>query len=66
VLGHVHAGNVLIQGDTCKLVDIENTLLGLPSIYRQNLVELKKLRVSACTYVCEYVYVSVSELVCVL
>lgn len=44
--GQVHAGNVLLCDDTCKLVDIENTLMGLPSLYRHHLVELKKLRVS--------------------
>lgn len=45
--GHVHAGNVLIGADgNCKLVDIENTIMGVPSIYRPYLVDIKRLRVS--------------------
>ena len=62
--GHVHTGNILLQGDTCKLVDIENTLLGLPSIYRQFLVELKKLRVCVCVCVCVCLHL-VSACMCV-
>ena len=47
VMGQVHAGNVLVCGGTCKLVDVENTLMGVPSPYRNYLVEVKKIRVSA-------------------
>ena len=46
VSGHVHAGNVLICDGNCKLVDIENSLMGIPSLYRHHLIEVKKLRVS--------------------
>ena len=28
-----------------RLLDIENSLLGVPSIHRQNLLELKKIQV---------------------
>ena len=31
--GHLHASNVLLEGDTCCLLDLENSLLGLPSFY---------------------------------
>lgn len=44
--GQVHAGNVLVCGGGCKLVDIENTLMGVPSQYRHFLVEIKKIRVT--------------------
>ncbi|KAG8127931.1 hypothetical protein E2320_014814, partial [Naja naja] len=31
--GHLHASNVVLEGDTCRLLDLENSLLGLhPSI----------------------------------
>jgi hypothetical protein len=36
----------MVCGGGCKLVDIENSLMGLPSPYRHFLVEIKKIRVS--------------------
>ena len=44
--GHVHAGNVLVTDGVCQLVDIENSLLGLPLFLRPLLVEIRKIYVS--------------------
>ncbi|XP_059400046.1 PX domain-containing protein kinase-like protein isoform X5 [Carassius carassius] len=41
--GHLHASNVLIEEDTCKLLDIENSLLGLPSYYRPYVTQFRKI-----------------------
>ncbi|XP_053377558.1 PX domain-containing protein kinase-like protein isoform X2 [Mercenaria mercenaria] len=42
--GHLHSGNILIDKNCCKLLDIENWLLGLPSYYRQNILQFKKIQ----------------------
>jgi PX domain-containing protein kinase-like protein len=49
VMGHVHAGNVLVDKSQhiCKLVDVENSLLGVPTLYRAHLLEIRKI------YTCE-------------
>lgn len=44
--GHLHAGNVIIDGNSCKLLDIENGILGLPSLYRTHMMELKAVKVN--------------------
>ncbi|XP_062593709.1 PX domain-containing protein kinase-like protein isoform X1 [Saccostrea cucullata] len=41
--GHLHAGNVLLEGGRCCLLDIENWLLGLPSYYRPFFTQYKKI-----------------------
>ncbi|XP_066554321.1 PX domain-containing protein kinase-like protein isoform X2 [Amia ocellicauda] len=41
--GHLHASNVLLDGDTCKLLDIENSLLGLPCYYRPHITQFRKI-----------------------
>ncbi|KAL4655825.1 PX domain-containing protein kinase-like protein isoform X1 [Arapaima gigas] len=41
--GHLHASNVLVEDDTCKLLDIENSLLGLPSFYRKYITQFRKI-----------------------
>uniref|UniRef100_A0A8C6YWU3 PX domain containing serine/threonine kinase like n=1 Tax=Nothoprocta perdicaria TaxID=30464 RepID=A0A8C6YWU3_NOTPE len=41
--GHLHAGNVMLDGDTCKLLDLENSLLGLPSFYRSYFSQFRKI-----------------------
>lgn len=48
--GHLHASNVLIEDDTCKLLDIENSLLGLSSYYRSYITQFRKINVSFCWY----------------
>ena len=42
---HVHAGNVVIDGDNCRLLDVENSLLGIPSLHRCVYTQLHKLHV---------------------
>eukprot|EP00794_Sanderia_malayensis_P006160 gene6160-6870_t len=42
--GHLHAGNVLIDGNSCRLLDIENGILGLPSLYRPHIIPIKKIQ----------------------
>ena len=42
---HVHAGNVVVDGDNCRLLDVENSLLGIPSLHRRGYTELHKLHV---------------------
>lgn len=41
--GHLHLGNILVVGNSIKLLDIENTILGLPSFYRPFLVQHKRI-----------------------
>ncbi|NXY44394.1 PXK protein, partial [Ceuthmochares aereus] len=41
--GHLHSGNVILDGDTCKLLDLENSLLGLPSFYRSYFSQFRKI-----------------------
>ncbi|XP_061474761.1 PX domain-containing protein kinase-like protein isoform X3 [Rhineura floridana] len=41
--GHLHASNVMLDGDTCRLLDLENSLLGLPSFYRSYLTQFRKI-----------------------
>uniref|UniRef100_A0AAY4C0L9 PX domain-containing protein kinase-like protein n=1 Tax=Denticeps clupeoides TaxID=299321 RepID=A0AAY4C0L9_9TELE len=41
--GHLHASNVLVEDNTCKLLDIENSLLGLPSYYRPYVTQFRKI-----------------------
>lgn len=42
--GHLHTGNVVLDKNCCKLLDIENWLLGLPSYHRQNILQFKKIQ----------------------
>ncbi|KAF7249965.1 PX domain-containing protein kinase-like protein [Varanus komodoensis] len=41
--GHLHASNVMLDGDTCRLLDLENSLLGLPSFYRSYFTQFRKI-----------------------
>uniref|UniRef100_A0A669NWR5 PX domain containing serine/threonine kinase like n=1 Tax=Phasianus colchicus TaxID=9054 RepID=A0A669NWR5_PHACC len=41
--GHLHSANVVLDGDTCKLLDLENSLLGLPSFYRSYFSQFRKI-----------------------
>ncbi|XP_062316593.1 PX domain-containing protein kinase-like protein [Osmerus eperlanus] len=41
--GHLHASNVVLEDNTCKLLDIENSLLGLPSYYRPYIAQFRKI-----------------------
>uniref|UniRef100_A0A8L0DNC3 PX domain-containing protein kinase-like protein n=1 Tax=Oncorhynchus mykiss TaxID=8022 RepID=A0A8L0DNC3_ONCMY len=41
--GHLHASNIVIEDNTCKVLDIENSLLGLPSYYRPYITQFRKI-----------------------
>uniref|UniRef100_A0A8C9CIA8 PX domain-containing protein kinase-like protein n=1 Tax=Phocoena sinus TaxID=42100 RepID=A0A8C9CIA8_PHOSS len=41
--GHLHASNVMLEGDACQLLDLENSLLGLPSFYRSYFSQFRKI-----------------------
>ncbi|XP_015277623.1 PREDICTED: PX domain-containing protein kinase-like protein isoform X3 [Gekko japonicus] len=41
--GHLHASNVILEGETCRLLDLENSLLGLPSFYRSYFTQFRKI-----------------------
>ncbi|XP_076260324.1 PX domain-containing protein kinase-like protein isoform X1 [Rhynchophorus ferrugineus] len=41
--GHLHSGNILIENDRIKLLDIENGVLGVPSYYRPYFMQHKKI-----------------------
>lgn len=43
VAGHLHPGNVIIDNDRAKLLDIENGVLGVPSFYRPYFIQHKKI-----------------------
>eukprot|EP00111_Clytia_hemisphaerica_P006790 TCONS_00019618-protein len=42
--GHLHAGNVVVDGNNCRLLDVENGILGLPTLYRSFIMELKAVK----------------------
>ncbi|XP_018417967.1 PREDICTED: PX domain-containing protein kinase-like protein isoform X2 [Nanorana parkeri] len=41
--GHLHASNVMLEGENCRLMDLENSLLGLPSFYRPHFSQFRKI-----------------------
>uniref|UniRef100_A0A8C8SWR5 PX domain-containing protein kinase-like protein n=1 Tax=Pelusios castaneus TaxID=367368 RepID=A0A8C8SWR5_9SAUR len=41
--GHLHSSNVMLDGDICRLLDLENSLLGLPSFYRSYFSQFRKI-----------------------
>ncbi|XP_071155726.1 PX domain-containing protein kinase-like protein isoform X1 [Mytilus edulis] len=42
--GHLHAGNIIVEGQVCKFLDLQNWFLGLPSYYRPFFVQFKKIQ----------------------
>lgn len=40
---HVHAGNVVVDGSNCRLLDVENALLGVSTFHRRAYLQLHKL-----------------------
>ncbi|KAK3103603.1 hypothetical protein FSP39_020466 [Pinctada imbricata] len=40
---HLHAGNVIVEDGSCRLLDLENWLLGVPSYYRAFFTQFKKI-----------------------
>lgn len=43
--GHLHSGNIAIVDGKCKLLDLENFLLGVPSQYRPYYTQYRKIQV---------------------
>uniref|UniRef100_F7B5G0 PX domain-containing protein kinase-like protein n=1 Tax=Ciona intestinalis TaxID=7719 RepID=F7B5G0_CIOIN len=43
---HLHAGNILIEKEVCKLIDIENYMLGIPPYYKQFYSQFRKIHSS--------------------
>ncbi|MED6247707.1 hypothetical protein ATANTOWER_014144 [Ataeniobius toweri] len=41
--GHLHASNIIVDDDVCRVVDIENGMLGVPSILRPAFTQLRKI-----------------------
>ncbi len=50
IVGHLHAGNIIVEDNRIKLLDLENWLLGLPSYYRCYITQLKKINVSTALF----------------
>lgn len=46
VAGHLHSGNIILEEGGCRILDIENWLLGIPSYYRSFYTQFKKINVS--------------------
>lgn len=43
--GHLHACNVIVDDGVCRLVDVENGMLGVPSILRPAFTQFRKINV---------------------
>ncbi|XP_076812589.1 PX domain-containing protein kinase-like protein isoform X2 [Clavelina lepadiformis] len=43
---HLHAGNVLIEKEVCKLTDLENYMIGIPPYYKQFYSQFRKIHSS--------------------
>ncbi|KAM9699172.1 PX domain-containing protein kinase-like protein isoform 2-T2 [Menidia menidia] len=43
--GHLHASNVLVTEEGCRLLDVENGLLGIPALLRPAVLQLRKVNV---------------------
>ena len=57
IVGHLHAGNIIVEDNRIKLLDLENWLLGLPSYYRCYITQLKKINVSTALSCVTYVHI---------
>ncbi|XP_008303400.1 PX domain-containing protein kinase-like protein isoform X3 [Stegastes partitus] len=43
VFGHLHASNVIVDEGVCRLTDVENGMLGVPSALRPAFTQLRKI-----------------------
>lgn len=43
IAGHLHTGNIIIENERVKLLDIENGVLGIPSYYRPFFMQHKRI-----------------------
>ncbi|KAK5871969.1 hypothetical protein PBY51_012706 [Eleginops maclovinus] len=41
--GHLHASNVIVDDGVCRLMDVENGMLGVPSALRPAFIQLRKI-----------------------
>uniref|UniRef100_A0A4W6BRU5 PX domain-containing protein kinase-like protein n=1 Tax=Lates calcarifer TaxID=8187 RepID=A0A4W6BRU5_LATCA len=41
--GHLHASNVIVDDGVCRLIDVENGMLGVPSVLRPSFTQLRKI-----------------------
>uniref|UniRef100_A0A3B4YAP9 PX domain containing serine/threonine kinase n=1 Tax=Seriola lalandi dorsalis TaxID=1841481 RepID=A0A3B4YAP9_SERLL len=41
--GHLHASNVIVDDGVCRLMDVENGMLGVPSVLRPSFTQLRKI-----------------------
>ncbi|RVE73472.1 hypothetical protein OJAV_G00049680 [Oryzias javanicus] len=41
--GHLHTSNVVVEDDTCRLLEVENGILGVPSLLRATFSQLRKI-----------------------
>ncbi|XP_068170377.1 PX domain-containing protein kinase-like protein isoform X2 [Antennarius striatus] len=42
--GHLHASNVIVDDGVCRLLDVENGMLGVPSALRPAFTQLRKIK----------------------
>uniref|UniRef100_A0A665VL20 PX domain containing serine/threonine kinase n=1 Tax=Echeneis naucrates TaxID=173247 RepID=A0A665VL20_ECHNA len=50
--GHLHASNVIVDGGVCRLMDVENGMLGVPSVLRPSFTQLRKINVLSIDVFC--------------
>lgn len=43
--GHLHTSNVMVEDDVCQLLEVENGILGVPSMLRATFSQLRKINV---------------------
>lgn len=48
--GHLHASNVIVDEGVCRLVDVENGILGVPSFLRPAFTQHRKINVRRCLF----------------
>ncbi|XP_042372546.1 PX domain-containing protein kinase-like protein [Plectropomus leopardus] len=41
--GHLHVSNVIVDEGVCRLIDVENGMLGVPSALRPAFTQLRKI-----------------------
>uniref|UniRef100_A0A7N8YQ76 PX domain containing serine/threonine kinase n=1 Tax=Mastacembelus armatus TaxID=205130 RepID=A0A7N8YQ76_9TELE len=41
--GHLHASNIIVDDDVCQFVDVENGMLGVPSVLRPAFTQFRKI-----------------------
>ncbi|KAM9859845.1 PX domain-containing protein kinase-like protein isoform 3-T3 [Aulostomus maculatus] len=44
--GHLHASNIMVEDGVCRLMDVENSMLGVPSVLRPAFTQHRKINTS--------------------